>query len=294
MGILVGKDTRLVVQGITGREGSFHALNNKRYGTNVVAGVTPGKAGNDVDGIPVYNTVDDAVREQHANTAMIFVPPRFAVDAIYEAVDAGISTVICITEGIPAHDMLLAYGYVKQRGVVLVGPNCPGVCTVGEANVGIMPAHIFSPGKVGLVSRSGTLTYQLGKELTDMGIGQSTILGIGGDPIVGTNHRDALALFEADPDTDMIVMVGEIGGDEEERAADFIRENITKPVIGYIAGLTAPEGKQMGHAGAIISGSAGTAAGKVAALEAAGVRVGANPTEVARFVAEARGVTTPA
>lgn len=294
MGILVNKDTRLVVQGITGREGSFHALNNKRYGTNVVAGVTPGKAGNDVEGIPVYNTVDDAVREQQANTAMIFVPPRFAVDAIYEAVDAGISTVICITEGIPAHDMLLAYGYVKDRDVVLVGPNCPGVCTVGEANVGIMPAHIFSPGKVGLVSRSGTLTYQLGKELTDMGIGQSTILGIGGDPIVGTNHRDALAMFEADPDTDMIVMVGEIGGDEEERAADFIRDHISKPVIGYIAGLTAPEGKQMGHAGAIISGSAGTAAGKVAALEAVGVRVGANPTEVARLVADARGVATPA
>ncbi len=294
MGILVNKGTRLVVQGITGREGSFHALNNKRYGTNVVAGVTPGKAGNDVEGIPVYNTVDDAVREQQANTAMIFVPPRFAVDAIYEAVDAGISTVICITEGIPAHDMLLAYGYVKDRDVVLVGPNCPGVCTVGEANVGIMPAHIFSPGKVGLVSRSGTLTYQLGKELTDMGIGQSTILGIGGDPIVGTNHRDALAMFEADPDTDMIVMVGEIGGDEEERAADFIRDHISKPVIGYIAGLTAPEGKQMGHAGAIISGSAGTAAGKVAALEAVGVRVGANPTEVARLVADARGVATPA
>lgn len=294
MGIIVGKDTRLVVQGITGREGSFHALNNKAYGTQVVAGVTPGKAGHDVDGIPVYNTVQDAVNEQHANTAMIFVPPRFAVDAIYEAVDAGIKNVICITEGIPAHDMLLAYGYVKSHDVVLVGPNCPGVCTVGEANVGIMPAHIFSPGTVGLVSRSGTLTYQLGKELTDMGIGQSTILGIGGDPIVGTNHRDALALFEADPDTDMIVMVGEIGGDEEERAAEFIKDHVTKPVIGYIAGLTAPEGKQMGHAGAIISGNAGTAAGKVAALEAAGVRVGTNPTEVARLVAEARGVATPA
>jgi succinyl-CoA synthetase alpha subunit len=291
MGIIVNKETRLVVQGITGREGSFHALNNRRYGTNVVAGVTPGKAGQDVEGIPVYNTVQDAVDAEQANTAMIFVPPRFAVDAIYEAVDAGITNVICITEGIPAHDMLLAYGYVKSRGVTLVGPNCPGVCTVGEANVGIMPAHIFSAGSVGLVSRSGTLTYQLGKELTDMGIGQSTILGIGGDPIVGTNHRDALALFEADPATDMIVMVGEIGGDEEERAADFIKENISKPVIGYIAGLTAPEGKTMGHAGAIISGNAGTAAGKVAALEAAGVRVGKNPTEVARLVAEARGVT---
>lgn len=291
MGIIVGAETRLVVQGITGREGSFHALNNRRYGTNVVAGVTPGKAGQDVEGIPVLNTVRDAVTEHAANTAMVFVPPRFAVDAIYEAVDAGITTVICITEGIPAHDMLLAYGYVKSRGVTLVGPNCPGVCTVGVANVGIMPSAIFTPGKVGLVSRSGTLTYQLGKELTDMGIGQSTILGIGGDPIVGTNHRDALQLFQDDPDTDMIVMVGEIGGDEEERAAEYIREHISKPVIGYIAGLTAPEGKQMGHAGAIISGNAGTAASKVEALESAGVSVGANPTAVAQLVAEARGVT---
>lgn len=291
MGIIVGNDTRLVVQGITGREGSFHALNNRRYGTNVVAGVTPGKAGQDVEGIPVYNTVQDAVDATHANTSLVFVPPRFAADAIYEAVDAGVKTVICITEGIPAHDMLLAYGYVKARGVTLVGPNCPGVCTVGEANVGIMPAHIFSPGSVGLVSRSGTLTYQLGKELTDMGIGQSTILGIGGDPIIGTNHTDALRFFQDDEDTDMIVMVGEIGGDEEERAAQFIADHVTKPVVGYIAGLTAPEGKQMGHAGAIISGNSGTAAGKVSALQAAGVQVGKNPTEVAGIVAELRGVT---
>ena len=294
MGIIVGNETRLVVQGITGREGSFHALNNRRYGTNVVAGVTPGKAGQDVEGIPVYNTVQDAVDATQANTSLIFVPPRFAVDAIYEAVDAGIKTVICITEGIPAHDMMLAYGYVKDAGVTLVGPNCPGVCTVGEANVGIMPSHIFTKGTVGLVSRSGTLTYQLGKELTDMGIGQSTILGIGGDPIVGTNHRDALAFFENDPGTDMIVMVGEIGGDEEELAAAYIKDHVTKPVIGYIAGLTAPEGKQMGHAGAIISGNAGTAQGKVAALEAAGVKVGKNPTEVAALVAAARGVAVPA
>lgn len=294
MGILVGKETRLVVQGITGREGSFHALNNRKYGTQVVAGVTPGKAGQDVEGIPVFNTVADAVEAEKANTAMVFVPPPFAVDAIYEAVDAGIKTVICITEGIPAHDMLLAYGYVKSRGVNLVGPNCPGVCTPGEANVGIMPSNIFTEGTVGLVSRSGTLTYQLGKELSDMGIGQSSIVGIGGDPIVGSNHRDILALFEADPATDMIVMVGEIGGDEEEKAAEFIRDNISKPVIGYIAGLTAPEGKTMGHAGAIISGNAGTAAGKVAALEAVGVKVGENPTAVARLVAEARGVAVPA
>lgn len=294
MGIIVGKNTRLVVQGITGREGSFHALNNRAYGTNVVAGVTPGKAGQDVEGIPVYNTVRDAVEAERANTSLIFVPPRFAVDAIYEAVDAGVETVICVTEGIPAHDMMLAYHYVQQRGVRLVGPNCPGVCTVGEANVGIMPSHIFTPGSVGLVSRSGTLTYQLGKELTDMGIGQSTILGIGGDPIVGTNHRDALQMFEDDAQTDMIVMVGEIGGNEEELAAEYIREHISKPVIGYIAGLTAPAGKQMGHAGAIVSGNSGTAKGKVEALSAVGVKVGENPTAVARLVAEARGVAVPA
>lgn len=290
MGVLVGTDTRLVVSGITGREGSFHARNNRQYGTNVVAGVTPGKGGQDADGVPVYDTVAEAVAEQRANTSMIFVPPRFAVDAIYEAVDAGIETIVCITEGIPAHDMLLAYHYVQQKGARLVGPNCPGVCTVGEANVGIMPANIFSPGTVGLVSRSGTLTYQLGKELSDMGIGLSTVLGIGGDPIIGTNHRDALALFEADPGTDMIVMVGEIGGTEEELAAEYIASHVSKPVIGYIAGLTAPEGKQMGHAGAIISAGAGTAQSKVDALEAANVRVGNNPTAVAALVAEARGV----
>ncbi|MCW2961872.1 MAG: succinyl-CoA synthetase, alpha subunit [Thermoleophilia bacterium] len=294
MGILVSKETRLVVSGITGREGSFHALNNRKYGTNVVAGVTPGKGGQDVEGIPVYDTIKEAVDEQDANTSLLFVPPRFAVDAIYEAVDSGIRTIICITEGIPAHDMLLAYHYVKAAGATLVGPNCPGICTPGEANVGIMPAHIFTPGSVGLVSRSGTLTYQLGKELSDLGIGQSTILGIGGDPIVGTNHRDALAFFEADPDTDMIVMVGEIGGNEEELAAEYIRDHVTKPVIGYIAGLTAPEGKAMGHAGAIISGNSGTAQSKVSALEAAGVKVGKNPTAVALLVAEARGVTVPA
>ena len=294
MGIIVGKETRLVVQGITGREGSFHALNNRSYGTQVVAGVTPGKGGQDVEGIPVYNTVQDAVNAERANTAMVFVPPPYAADAIYEAVDAGVQTVICITEGIPAHDMLLVYGYVKSRGVTLIGPNCPGVCTVGEANVGIMPSNIFTAGSVGLVSRSGTLTYQLGKELTDMGIGQSTIVGIGGDPIVGSNHRDILQLFEDDPATDMIVMVGEIGGDEEERAAEYIGKHISKPVVGYIAGLTAPEGKQMGHAGAIISGNAGTAQGKVEALEAVGVKVGKNPTDVARLVAETRGVAVPA
>jgi succinyl-CoA synthetase alpha subunit len=294
MGVLVDKNTRLVVSGITGREGSFHALNNQKYGTNVVAGVTPGKGGQDVEGIPVFDTIAEAVEATQANTSMLFVPPRFAVDAIYEAVDAGIETIICITEGIPAHDMLLAYHYVQQSGARLLGPNCPGVCTVGEANVGIMPADIFTPGSVGVVSRSGTLTYQLGKELSDLGIGQSTILGIGGDPIIGTNHRDALALFEADPATDMIVMVGEIGGNEEELAAEYIKDHVTKPVIGYIAGLTAPEGKAMGHAGAIISGNSGTAQSKVDALEAVGVKVGKNPTEVAQLVAQARGVSVTA
>jgi succinyl-CoA synthetase alpha subunit len=294
MGIIVGNDTKLVVQGITGGEGRKHTLNNVAYGTNVVAGVTPGKGGQDVEGIPVFDTVREAVAERGANTSMIFVPPPFAADAIYEAVDAGVETVICITEGIPAHDMLLVYNYIKQRGVRLVGPNCPGVCTPGESNVGIMPAHIFQPGSVGLVSRSGTLTYQLGRELSDMGIGQSTILGIGGDPIIGTNHRDALQLFEDDPATDMIVMVGEIGGNEEELAAEYISKHISKPVLGYIAGLTAPAGKQMGHAGAIISGNAGTAQSKVSALNEAGVKVGENPTAVAKFVAEARGVAVPA
>lgn len=294
MGIIVGNQTRLVVQGITGREGSFHAGNNKRYGTNLVAGVTPGKGGQEAEGAPVYDTVVEAVREQQANTSLIFVPPRFAVDAIYEATDAGITTIICITEGIAAHDMLLAYGYVRSRGVTLIGPNCPGVCTPGEANVGIMPAQLFRPGSVGLVSRSGTLTYQLGKELTDMNIGQSSVVGIGGDPIVGSNFIDILERFEADDATDMIVMVGEIGGSEEERAAEFIADNVSKPVVGYIAGLTAPPGKQMGHAGAIISGSAGTAASKISALEAQDVQVGRNPTEVARIVAERRGVAVTA
>ncbi len=291
MGIIVGSQTRLVVQGITGREGSFHALNNRRYGTNVVAGVTPGKGGQDVEGIPVFDTVSQAVVATQANTSLVFVPPRFAVDAIYEAVDAGIQTVICVTEGIPAHDMLLAWHWVRERGAVLVGPNCPGVCTPGQANVGIIPADIFAEGSVGVVSRSGTLTYQLGKELADMGIGNSSIVGIGGDPIVGSNFIDVLARFEEDPDTDMVVMVGEIGGAEEEKAAAWVADNMNKPVIGYVAGLTAPPGKQMGHAGAIISGSSGTAASKVEALREAGIEVGKNPTEVARIVAEQRGVT---
>jgi succinyl-CoA synthetase alpha subunit len=283
--ILVDSSTRLVVQGITGREGTFHALRNKAYGTNVVAGVTPGKGGESVDGIPVYDSVRDAVRDAQPDTAMVFVPARFAADAIYESVDAGIGTIICITEGIPAHDMLRVYNYVRPRGITLVGPNCPGVLSPGKANVGIIPAEIFSPGSVGLVSRSGTLTYQIGNELTQLGIGQSTIVGIGGDPVVGSSFIDVLGRFEEDPETSAVVMVGEIGGDEEEKAAAFIAERMTKPVVGYIAGFTAPPGKTMGHAGAIISGSAGTAQAKKDALEASGIQVGQSPTEAAKLVA---------
>jgi succinyl-CoA synthetase alpha subunit len=289
--IIVDESTRLVVQGITGREGSFHATRNKEYGTSVVAGVTPGKGGADVEGIPVFDSVREAVAETQPNTAMVFVPARFAADAIYEAVDAGIETVICITEGIPAHDMLRVYNYIRPRGITLVGPNCPGVLSPGKSNVGIIPAEIFNEGAVGLVSRSGTLTYQIGHELAQLGIGQSTIVGIGGDPVVGSSFLDVLARFEADAETEIVVMVGEIGGTEEEKAAAFIEAEMTKPVVAYIAGFTAPPGKTMGHAGAIISGTAGTAQAKKKALEAHGVRVGTNPTEVARLVAEVAGVS---
>jgi succinyl-CoA synthetase alpha subunit len=289
MAIIVDSETRLVVQGITGREGSFHATRNKAYGTNVVAGVTPGKGGADVEGIPVFDSVRDAAAETSPNTAMVFVPARFAADAIYEAVDAGIGTVICITEGIPAHDMLRVYNYVRPLGIILVGPNCPGILSPGKANVGIIPAEIFREGNVGLVSRSGTLTYQIGHELTQLGIGQSTIVGIGGDPVVGSSFLDVLERFESDEETEYVVMVGEIGGAEEEKAAEFIEARMTKPVIAYIAGFTAPPGKTMGHAGAIISGTAGTAQAKKEALEAHGVRVGTNPTEVAQLVAEVVG-----
>jgi succinyl-CoA synthetase alpha subunit len=286
MAILVTKETRLVVQGITGREGSFHALRNRDYGTRVVAGVTPGKGGQSVDGIPVYDTVARAVEERAANTAMVFVPPRFASDAIYEAVDAGVGTVVCITEGIPAHEMLRIYNYIRPRGVTLLGPNCPGALSPGIANVGIIPAQVFASGKVGLVSRSGTLTYQIGKELADLGLGNSTIVGIGGDPVVGSSFIDVLERFEADPDTELVVMVGEIGGDEEEKAGAFIAEHMSKPVVAYIAGFQAPPGKTMGHAGAIISGSSGTAQGKKEALESHGIRVGSSPTEAAQIAAE--------
>ena len=286
MAIVVDNDTRLVVQGLTGSEGRFHGLRNRAYGTNVVAGVTPGKGGQDVEGIPVFDTVADAVDKAGANTTLIFVPARFATDAIYEAVDAGICTVICITEHVPVHEMLHAYTYFRPKGVTMIGPNCPGVLSPGKANVGIIPAEIFSEGAVGLVSRSGTLTYQIGHELTQLGLGNSTIVGIGGDPVVGSSFIDVLAKFEDDPQTQLIVMVGEIGGDEEEKAAQFISEHVTKPVLSYIAGFSAPAGKTMGHAGAIISGSAGTAQAKKEALEARGIQVGTTPTEVAELVAE--------
>ena len=286
MSIVVGEDTKLVVSGLTGREGSFHGLRNREYGTHVVAGVTPKKGGQDVDGIPIFDEIDEAVSERGANTSMIFVPARFAAAAMEEALDAGIETIIAITEGIPVHDMLRLYWRAKEAGARLIGPNCPGVLSPGKANVGIIPAHFFERGPVGVVSRSGTLTYQIGNELARAGVGNSSIVGMGGDAIVGSDFIDIIDWFEADEETELIVMVGEIGGDAEERAADFIAENVSKPVVAYIAGFTAPPGKQMGHAGAIISGSSGTAQAKKEALEARGVRVGKSPTETAELAVE--------
>jgi succinyl-CoA synthetase alpha subunit len=282
--ILVDEGTKVVVAGITGSEGTFHSLRNRAYGTDVVAGVTPGKGGQDVEGIPVSDTVEDAVAATGANTSLIFVPARFAAEAIYEAADAGIGLVVCITEGIPVRDMAQVVAYLRETETVLVGPNCPGLISPGRANVGIIPGEICAPGRVGLVSRSGTLTYQIVHELTQRGIGQSTCVGMGGDPVHGIGFIGSLERFEADGETDLVVMIGEIGGDDEERAAAFIAERMTKPVVSYIAGFTAPPGKRMGHAGAIITGSSGTAAAKAEALEAAGVGVGRTPTEVAELV----------
>jgi succinyl-CoA synthetase alpha subunit len=287
MAILVDESTRVVVSGITGREGTFHALRNRAYGTQVVAGVTPGKAGQDVEGIPVFDTIADAVEATGANTSLIFVPPRFATEAIYEAADAELRLIVCITEGIPVRDMARVASYLRGKPSALVGPNCPGVISPGKANVGIIPGEICAPGRVGLVSRSGTLTYQIVHELTQRGIGQSTCVGMGGDPVHGVGFLEALEAFEADPETDLVVMIGEIGGDDEERAAAYVAERMRKPVVGYIAGFTAPPGKRMGHAGAIVTGSRGTAQAKAEALEAAGVRVGRTPTEVADLVAAA-------
>ena len=287
MAVLVDNDTKLCISGITGREGTFHSLNNRAYGTQVVSGVTPGKGGQDVEGIPVFDTFHAAVAETGANTAMIFVPPRFAADSILEAEDAGIALIVAITEGIPAHDELRVYNHLKRNpNVRLVGPNCPGILSPGKANVGIIPASFFSPGNVGVVSRSGTLTYQIGNELAQAGFGNSSIVGIGGDPVPGSSFIDVIELFEADPETELIVLSGEIGGDAEEQAADYIAEHVTKPVVAYIAGFTAPPGKTMGHAGAIVSGSKGTAAAKADALEAKGVRVGRTPTAVAEIAVD--------
>jgi succinyl-CoA synthetase alpha subunit len=292
MAVLIDGSTSVVVQGITGREGRFHTLRNRDYGTAVVAGVTPGKGGQDVEGIPVFDTVADAVAETGANTSLIFVPPPFAAEAIREAADAGVRLTVCITEGIPVHDMAEVDAYLRGRDTVLVGPNCPGLISPGLSNVGIIPGEVCAPGRVGLVSRSGTLVYQIVNELTQRGIGQSTCVGMGGDPVHGISHIGAIELFERDPDTDLVVMVGEIGGDAEERAADYIAEHVSKPVVGYIAGFTAPPGKRMGHAGAIVTGSAGTAQAKAGALEAVGVKVGRTPTEVAELVAGVVGATT--
>ncbi len=284
MSILVGADTKLVVQGLTGKEGTFHTLRNRAYGTNVVAGVTPGKAGQDVEGIPVFDTVADAVREADANTSVIFVPPRFAAEAILEAADAGVGLVVCITEGIPVLDMAHVHSYLQGRDTTLIGPNCPGAISPGVANVGIIPPEVCLPGRVGFVSRSGTLVYQIVHELTQRRIGQSTCVGMGGDPVHGIGFIESLAAFEADPDTDLVIMTGEIGGDDEERAAAYVAERVSKPVVAYIAGFEAPPGKRMGHAGAIVTGSQGTAAAKAEALEAAGVRVARTPSQVAELV----------
>jgi succinyl-CoA synthetase alpha subunit len=286
MSILVDRETRLCVSGVTGREGTFHALNNKRYGTNVVSGVTPGKAGQRVDGIPVFDSFRRAVEETDANAAMVFVPARFAADSILEAAEAGIRTIVTITEGIPAHDELRVSTHLGRLGARLIGPNCPGVLSPGKANVGIIPAAFFQEGSVAVVSRSGTLTYQIGNELAQRGFGNSSIVGIGGDPVPGSSFIDVLELFEADPETELVVISGEIGGSAEEEAAEFIADHVSKPVVAYIAGFTAPPGKTMGHAGAIVSGSKGTAQAKAEALEAAGVRVGRTPTEVAEIVVE--------
>jgi succinyl-CoA synthetase alpha subunit len=291
MSVLVDERTRLAVAGMTGREGSFHTLNNRRYGTEVVAGVTPGKGGQDLEGIPVFDSWAAAAKETQPNTAMIFVPPRFAADSILEAAQAGVELVVAITEGIPAQDELRVYNLLRRdyAQTRLVGPNCPGILSPGKANVGIIPAAFFKAGNVGVVSRSGTLTYQIGNEIAQAGFGCSTIVGIGGDPVPGSSFVDILELFAADEQTELVVMAGEIGGSAEEEAAEYIAAHMTKPVVAYIAGFTAPEGKQMGHAGAIVSGSSGTAAAKAQALEAKGVRVGRTPTEVAQIAVQALG-----
>jgi succinyl-CoA synthetase alpha subunit len=287
MSILVGKQTRLIVQGITGREGEFHTKQMIEYGTKVVGGVTPGKGGEWAAGVPVFDTVKEAVDATGANATVIFVPARFAPDAMLEAADAGLKLIVCITEGVPVLDMIKVRAYLDTKNVRLIGPNCPGLITPGEAKVGILPGHVTRPGGIGIVARSGTLTYEVIYALTNRGLGQSTCVGIGGDPINGTNFIDVLQMFEDDPLTDQVVLIGEIGGSDEERAADFIAAKMSKPVTAFIAGRTAPPGKRMGHAGAIIEGGAGTAAGKIAAFEAVGVRVAKHPEEIPDLVAYA-------
>jgi len=289
LSILVDEHTRVVVQGITGREGTFHTQQMKAYGTKIVAGVTPGKGGTVHEGVPVFNTVEQAVRETEANTSVIYVPAAFAADAIMEAADAGIALIVCITEGIPALDMVRVMAFLKDRPTRLIGPNCPGVISPGKCKVGIMPGHIHRAGSIGVVSRSGTLTYEAVWQLTQRGLGQSTCVGIGGDPIVGTNFVDVLRLFEQDEQTEAVVLIGEIGGTAEEEAAAFVRAYMTKPVIGFVAGQTAPPGRRMGHAGAIISGGRGTAAEKMRAMEEAGIHVVRSPAEIGATVARVLG-----
>jgi succinyl-CoA synthetase alpha subunit len=284
--IFIDNNTKLVVQGITGRDGGFHAASMREYGTQVVAGVTPGKGGQDADGVPVFNTVSEAVAETGANTSCIFVPPAFATDAIFEAVDAGVDLVVCITEGLPVNDMMVAYRFVKERGARLIGPNCPGLISPGQSKVGILPGQICREGNVGVVSRSGTLTYEVVDQLTRNGLGQSTCIGIGGDPIIGTNFIDCLEAFERDPATEAVLMIGEIGGEAEEEAAAFIADKMSIPVVSFIAGRTAPPGKRMGHAGAIVSGGKGTVQSKEAAFREAGVAVAVKPSDLVPLLAE--------